>query len=94
MPVKNTITLYEFSRWAALMEAVDIIAEKCKDKKINFYGNEGLKYIKPLDILEYVDKRSSELQIKFKVSQDIEKTLYNIKNLQLEKRLTLLDVTD
>ena len=38
----NRITMYEFARWAALLEAVDIIAEKCEDRGINFDGVEGI----------------------------------------------------
>ena len=54
-PTTNKISLYEFARWAALLEAVDIIADKCKDKGIDFDSVEGMRYIKPLDIQDFVN---------------------------------------
>ena len=90
----NTISMYEFARWAALIEAVDIIAEKCEDRGIDFNSNEGMKYIKPLDIQEYVDNRTDTLLMKIKTARGIEKALINIKNLQIENKLRLLDTND
>jgi hypothetical protein len=90
----NKISLYEFSRWTALIEAVDLIAEKCEDRGIDFDGREGLKYIKPLDILDYVDKRADALQTKFKISREIEKNLHSIKCLQISNQLRSLEVVD
>ncbi len=37
----KNISLYEFARWAALLEAVEIIAEKCEDRGIDFDSAEG-----------------------------------------------------
>lgn len=90
----NKISLAEFSRWAALLEAVDLIASKCEDRGIDFDSREGLKYIKPLDILDYVDKRADTLQTKFKTSREIEKNLHDIKCLQIENQLKRLEVTE
>jgi hypothetical protein len=84
------MSLYEFSRWASLIEAVDIIAEKCKDRGIDFDSSEGIKYIKPLDIQDYVDNRADMLYNKIKTARDLEKTLINIKYLQIEKQLKTL----
>lgn len=81
------ISLYEFARWAALLEAVDIIAEKCEDKGIDFDSPEGMKYIKPLDIQDYVDNRTDMLVMKIKTARNIEKNLNSIKNLQIENQL-------
>jgi len=86
----DTITLKEFSRWAALIESVDIIADKCKDRHIDFYSKEGLKYLKPLDMLDYVDHRADALYTKFKISRGIEQNLHNIKCLQIENQKRLL----
>ena len=46
------MSLYELCRWAALKEAVDIIGDKCEEKKIDF---DKFSDLKPLDILNYVD---------------------------------------
>jgi hypothetical protein len=89
---KNKITLYEFSRWAALLEAVNIIADKCEDRGINFDSQEGMKYIKPLDIQDYVNVRTDALMIKIKTAREIEKNLNSIKCLQIENQLKRLEV--
>jgi hypothetical protein len=90
----NRITMYEFARWAALLEAVDIIAEKCEDRGIDFDGVEGMKYIKPLDIQDYVNMRTDTLVMKNKTALDIEKNLNTIKCLQIEKQLKCLEVVE
>ena len=86
--------MYEFARWAALLEAVEVIAEKCEDRGIDFDGPEGMKYIKPLDIQDYVNNRTDTLLMKIKTARDIEKNLINIKHLQIEKQLKTLEITE
>ena len=88
------ITMYEFARWAALLEAVEIIAEKCEDRGVDFDSLAGMKYIKPLDIQDYVDNRTDTLLMKIKTARNIEKTLINIKNLQIENRLKNFNIID
>ena len=44
-------SLYQLCRWAALEEAVNIIGDKCDDRKLDFEQVE----LKPLEILKYVD---------------------------------------
>jgi hypothetical protein len=88
------ISLYEFARWAALLEAVDIIAEKCEDRGIDFDSSEGMKYIKPLDIQDYVDNRTDALVMKIKTARNIEKQLLSIKTLQIENKLKKLETSD
>ena len=88
------ITMYEFARWAALLEAVEIIAEKCEDRGVDFDSPVGMKYIKPLDIQDYVDNRTDTLLMKIKTARNIEKTLINIKNLQIENRLKNFNIID
>ena len=88
----RSITTYEFARWAALLEAVDLIAEKCEDRGIDFNGPEGMKYIKPLDIQDYVDNRTDTLLMKIQTARGIEKTLSNIKCLQMESKLRKLEI--
>jgi len=87
------ISLYEFARWAALLEAVDIIAEKCEDRGIDFDSPEGMRYIKPLDIQDYVDNRTDTLVMKIKTARTIEKQLHSIKTLQIENKLKKLDTS-
>ena len=53
---KTTVTLdgmdlYTLCRWASLKDAVDIVADKCEEKKIDFNDFD----LKPLDLLKYVD---------------------------------------
>ncbi len=86
--------MYEFARWAALLEAVDIIAEKCEDRGIDFDSPEGIKYIKPLDIQDYVNNRTDTLIMKIKTARNIEKNLMSIKQLQIEKQLKTLEITE
>jgi len=59
---KQTITiegmdLYTLCRWASLKDAIDIVGEKCDDKKIDFNSFD----LKPLDLLKYVDSMTDEL---------------------------------
>lgn len=90
----NTISLYEFARWASLLEAVDIIAEKCEDRGIDFDSDEGIKYIKPLDIQDYVNTRTDTLLMKIKTARGIENNLKSIKCLQIENQLKRLEVVE
>ena len=76
------------------LERVNIIADKCENKGIDFHGNEGMKYIKPLDIQDYVNIRTDALMTKIKTAREIEKNLNNIKCLQIEKQLKRLEVVE
>lgn len=51
------MSLYELCRWASLKEAVDIVADKCEDRKISFQDFE----LKPLELLKFVDSKTDEL---------------------------------
>ena len=53
----ENMSVYEMCRWASLKEAVDIIAEKCEDRKIDFNEFD----LKPLDILKFVDTMTDDL---------------------------------
>ena len=60
--VKQTVTidgmsLYELCRWSALKDAVDIVADKCEEKSIDFDSFD----LKPLDLLKYVDIATDDL---------------------------------
>ena len=59
---KTTVTLdgidlYTLCRWASLKEAVDIVADKCEEKKIDFNSFD----LKPSDLLKYVDTMTDTL---------------------------------
>ena len=51
------MTVYELCRWASLKDAIDIIAEKCEDKKLDFDDFD----LEPLKILKYVDSATDIL---------------------------------
>ena len=51
------VSLYTLCRWASLKDAVDIVADKCEEKKIDFEDFD----LKPLDLLKYVDSMTDEL---------------------------------
>lgn len=51
------MNLYELCRWAALKDAIDIIGDKCEERKIDFNDFD----LKPLDLLKYVDSATDVL---------------------------------
>lgn len=53
----SNLSLYELCRWTALEEAVNVIGEKCDERKINFDTVE----LKPLEILKYVDSATDKI---------------------------------
>jgi len=53
-----------------------------------------MRYIKPLDIQDYVDNRTDTLLMKINTARGIEKALNNIKSLQIEKQLRCLDIQE
>jgi hypothetical protein len=61
----DSMSTYELCRWAALKEAVDIIADKCEERKLNFETFD----LKPLDILKYVDSLTDDLYNKATTEQ-------------------------
>lgn len=70
---KKTVTLegmslYELCRWASLKEAVDIIADKCEERRIDFQTFE----LKPLDLLKYVDSMTDDLYNKVAETEEME----------------------
>lgn len=52
--------LYTLCRWASLKEAIDIVADKCEEKRIDFNGFD----VKPSDLLKYVDSMTDDLYYK------------------------------
>ena len=53
----DSMFVYELCRWASLKDAIDIIAEKCEDKKLDFDDFD----LEPLKILKYVDSATDIL---------------------------------
>lgn len=53
-PTLDEMSVFEQSRWFALMEAVEIIASECEERNINFNK---LK-ISPLSVEKYIEKTS------------------------------------
>jgi hypothetical protein len=52
----ETMSLYEFTRWNCLLEAVDIIDQKAK--QIN---NNTSNWVKPIAIQKYIDERTPSM---------------------------------
>jgi hypothetical protein len=53
----NSLSLYQLCRWAALKDAVDIVGDKCEEKKMSFDDID----LQPLDLLKYVDIATDQL---------------------------------
>lgn len=70
---KEKMSLYEFARWAGLFEAVELIANKCSERGIDFDSVEGLKFIKPLDIQDYVNSRTDSMVVTIQRSRTFER---------------------
>lgn len=62
------MSLYQLCRWSALEEAVNIIGDKCEERKIDFESIQ----LNPLDIMTYVDKQTDKIYEK--VSTKVETT--------------------
>tara|TARA_A100001011_G_C14185901_1_gene789019 strand:+ start:425 stop:682 length:258 start_codon:yes stop_codon:yes gene_type:complete len=52
---EDVMSVYEMSRWMSLIEAVDIISDKCKTLDMN---DKDHSWIKPIAIQKYVDERT------------------------------------
>lgn len=52
---EDTMSVYEMSRWMSLIEAVDIISDKCNSLDMNEKDH---SWIKPIAIQKYVDERT------------------------------------
>jgi hypothetical protein len=53
----DEMDLYTLCRWASLKDAIDLIGEKCEEKRLDFDSFE----IKPLDLLKYVDSMTDDM---------------------------------
>ena len=55
--VVESMSLYEMCRWASLIDAVELVENKCNERRIDFESID----LQPLDILKYVDSMTDEL---------------------------------
>lgn len=80
----ETISLYEFARWAALMEAVELIDNKCKERGIDINTSEGGKFLKPLDIQDYIDSRTDSMvyTIEKSFNEEVKNIDYSVNTLK------------
>lgn len=53
----ESMSLYEMCRWASLIDAVELVENKCNERRIDFESID----LQPLDILKYVDSMTDEL---------------------------------
>jgi hypothetical protein len=74
----NKMSLFELSRWCALVYAVNLIGEECEDRKLDFDKIN----LEPLYIRKYIDKISDDVAraLERKIKSEKEKELYNFKN--------------
>ena len=56
----SKMSVYQLCRWSALEEAVNIIGDKCDDRGMDFETVE----LKPLDILQYIEKATDHIYAK------------------------------
>ena len=56
----SKMSVYQLCRWSALEEAVNIIGDKCDDRGMDFETVE----LKPLDILQYIEKATDNIYAK------------------------------
>lgn len=65
---KYEMSEYEISRWASLIEAVDII-----DRKASQMGVKGaaVNWVKPIAIQKYIDERTESML--FEIQEDLKK---------------------
>lgn len=51
------MSLYEMCRWASLIDAIELVENKCDERRIDFESID----LQPLDILKYVDSMTDEI---------------------------------
>ena len=57
----DRMSIYQLCRWTALEEAVNLIGDKCDERGIDFQTTE----LKPLDILQYIEKATDNIYAKY-----------------------------
>ena len=53
----ESMSLYEMCRWASLIDAIELVENKCTERKVDFESID----LQPLDILKYVDSMTDEI---------------------------------
>ena len=64
----ETLTLYEMSRWAALMMGIDYIEKRAGELKIDL--NDDKSWIKPLALQKYIDESTPGMVTEIKNLKD------------------------
>jgi hypothetical protein len=66
---QHVMSVDEYSRWLCLAEAMTIISENAKKHKIDLLKNK--KWIKPIEIQKYIDRRYHSMKHDFKVEENL-----------------------
>lgn len=84
----DQMSTFELSRWCALTYAINLIAEECEDRKIDF----NTLNLEPLYVRKYVDK-VSDIIADVIVKQDKQKN--NNRNMLIEHNLinNIIEIT-
>jgi hypothetical protein len=91
--IKNVeeMTLFELSRWCALMEGVNIIADKCDERGQDF----NMLELEPLSLRKYVESTCDIICRQMKLQQERDKKHHNQrKALSLSKNLIYNELFD
>ncbi len=51
------MTLYQLCRWGALLDAIEVIGDKCDERGVDFFTLD----LKQLDVFNYIDKAADTL---------------------------------
>ena len=65
---EQEITLYEMSRWAALMKGIDVIEQRAGQLKINLEKDKS--WVKPLALQKYIDEETPSMVAEIKNLKD------------------------
>jgi|TARA_Y100000310_G_C20504864_1_gene725899 hypothetical protein len=63
-----TLTLYEASRWASLLQGVELIDKKARQLKIDLDKNK--TWMKPLALQKYIDEETPAMVAQIKCLKD------------------------
>ncbi len=64
----DSMSLSTLCKWQALRDAVNIIADKCDDRKIDF----NTVNIKPLDVLDFIEHKADAIEHKITTTNEFE----------------------
>ena len=64
----HDMTLYEMSRWSALMKGIDVIEKRATQLKINLEKDKS--WVKPLALQKYIDEETPSMVAEIKNLKD------------------------